>query len=138
MKTTFLITIFFLLNGFSGKQTLQSDLDSKNIKQIQIRYVDFDIETPIRIECSNFNYFNDAIKIKKIKDVKKVSELLNFLKTAVKNKRNNGLDTRFKLRLEYNSGKIEEICGNEAFIEIANEQFLVSKEFSKYLNKLLK
>ena len=138
MKPTLFCLLFFILSGFENYQKQNLYSNSSEIKQIEIRYVDFDIETPIRIDCQIFNYFGKDIKLKKIEDSKTISKILNFLENANENETKVGIDVRFKMKIKYNSGKTEEICGNEAFIGMKNKQYLMDKSFLDCLLKLLK
>ena len=137
MKLTLFCMFLLTLTGSEKYQKPNQYLYSSEVKQIGIQYVDFDTETPIRIDCSNFNYLGKGLKLKKIEDVKTVSKILNFLENANENKSKVGIDVRFKMIIEYNSGKTKEICGNEVFMGMENKQYLMDKDFLNYLIKLL-
>ena len=102
MKPTLFCLLFFILSGFENYQKQNLYSNSSEIKQIEIRYVDFDIETPIRIDCQIFNYFGKDIKLKKIEDAKTISKILNFLENANENETKVGIDVRFKMKIKYN------------------------------------
>jgi len=138
MKLTLFCVLFLTLSGFENYQKPNIYSNSNEVKQIVIHYVDFDTETIIRIDCSNLNYFGKGLKLKKVADAKTVSKILNFLENANEKKSKVGIDVRFKMKIEYNSGETKEICGNGAFIEMENKQYLMNKDFLNYLMKLLK
>ena len=138
MKLTLFCVFFLTLSGFENYQKPNIYSNSNEVKQIVIHYVDFDTETIIRIDCSNLNYFGKDLKLKKIADAKTVSKILNFLENANEKKSKVGIDVRFKMKIEYNSGETKEICGNGAFMEMENKQYLMNKDFLNCLTKLLK
>lgn len=138
MKLNLFCVLFLTLTGFENYQKSNPYLYSSEIKQIKIQYVAFDTETPIRIDCSNFNYFGNGLKLRKIEDAKTISQILYFLENANEKNSKVGIDVRFKMKIEYNSGETKQICGNEAFIEMENKQYLVTKDFLNCLKKLLK
>ncbi|MBF4471124.1 hypothetical protein [Flavobacterium sp. HJJ] len=135
MKLTLFYVIISMLNSFQNPNLYKY---SNDVKEIKIQYIDFDTETPIRINCSTFNYFGNDIKLKTIQNEKSIEEITSFLENLNESKSKVGVDVRFKIKIEYNSGESKEICGNKVFIDIENKQYLMNKNFLEYLVKILK
>lgn len=144
MKTHVLIILFvfhfFCLTGCEKKKKNELKLDDIKISKIIIHYQCLDVETPIRIDCEEFNnYFNKGIKTIVIDDSKIINKLVNYLNEAkVNNKRASQIDVRFKMIIIYSNGTIKEFCGNESVIEIDKSNYQINVKFSNYIKSILK
>ena len=131
---------FACLIGCGNNQKPQELQLKPHIIKIAIEYQNLDIETPIRIDCENFNtYFNNNIKVKVIDDSVNINKLSNYInQTKNKGKKAPKIDVRFKMKIIYSDGKNKEICGNESAVEIGELDYLVDVDFSHYLESILK
>jgi hypothetical protein len=107
-----------------------NELPSAKINKIEVLYSGFSIQTPFRIECDNFNsYFKRTLKQNIITD-KTILDIITKQLETIESKTpiQRGVDTRFKLKLYYEDGTIEYICGNEAFIKRKGLVYEISSE----------
>ncbi|UUW10974.1 hypothetical protein NLG42_09185 [Flavobacterium plurextorum] len=144
MKThTIMILLFhfFCLTGCeNNKKTNERQMDDIRIDKIVINYQDLDVETPIRIDCEDFdNYFNKSIKTRVINDFKVINKLVNYISEAKENnKKVSQIDVRFKMRITYSNGTIKEFCGNDFAIEVDKSNYQIDMNFLNYIKSILK
>ena len=135
MRTT--ICIFLILIA-SGCHNLQKEPSQKYVKQITSKYVDFDIETIIDIDCEQFEkQFVDEIKTNVITESNKINEILtqlNDLKPAGKDYYQH-VDTRMTVELKYNSDSIETICMSNFLVERNEKLFIRTDSLTLLLIK---
>lgn len=106
----------------------------KHVSMITVKFVDFDIETPIDIKCADFEKYFSNIQIKVIEDSMKINQIINtllVLKTAG-NDYYPHVDTRVKLEIKYSNDSIETIC-MDRFILSRNNRVFINSDSLKIL-----
>ena len=135
MRTT--IFIFLILIG-SGCHNYQKEPSKKYVKQITSKYVDFDIETIVDVDCEIFEkQFIDRISTNVIIEPKRITEVLaqlKDLKPAGKEYYQH-VDTRMKVELKYNSDSIETICISNFLVERNEKLFIRTDSLTRLLIK---
>jgi hypothetical protein len=132
--------IFFVLLAFSvHDKSLNNNLQEQYVQKIEITYVDFDILTPIDISCDYFDViFNNIKKSKIIVDNIIINQIMNDIKEIkAKGKEVANLNVRYKMKLYYNDGSVQIICGNSGKIKLGNKIYFVTKKFYSLLREQL-
>jgi hypothetical protein len=131
MRKIILILIIFSFT-FCGNH--EKSIKENHIVKITVKYVDFDIETPIDIKCRDFEKSFLELQKVDIKDsirIQRILSLLSNLKIAGEEYYQH-VDTRLKLELKYNNDSIETIC-MDRFVINRNNQMLKNSDSLIYL-----
>lgn len=113
---------------------------SKNIKLINIYYIDWDMESPICVDCDNFNqYFIDVINIITITDDSTCNSFLSKVNQIKSNDTINIIpDVRIKIEIIFTSGKSNFLCiGNNNVISINDEICVYDEAFIIYVKNMI-
>ncbi|WP_338839533.1 hypothetical protein [Flavobacterium ginsenosidimutans] len=132
---------FFCLTGCENKKkTYEHQMDDIRIDKIVINYQDLDVETPMRIDCEDFDsYFNNSIKTRVINDFEVTNKLVNYINEAKENnKKVPQIDVRFKMIITYSDGTIKEFCGNDFAIEVDKSNYQIDINFLNYIKSIIK
>lgn len=110
---------------------------SQEIKRIDIKYVDIEIETPFQIKCDNFDsFFQNEIDSVSLNDNKSISEFINALEKLNKAdlSKYSMPDTRIKIKIVCYD-KISELCIDRFVISKQDSIFILSESFKSLLKK---
>lgn len=104
---------------------------------IIIKYVSFDIETPIRVNCDDFfAAFNQEIKTIKItqkEELNRLSHILNELKPDTSRYLP---DVRVKVKI-FRSGKTETICLDRNSLLLNGKTYILSPKLNKFIEQMI-
>jgi hypothetical protein len=135
MRTTICVLIILLA---SGCHNLQKEPNTKYVKQITSKYVDFDIETFIDIDCEQFEkQFINRINTNVITESNKINEILTQLKDLkiAGEDQYQHVDTRMTVELKYNSDSIETIWISNSLVERNGKLFVKTDSLTRLLIK---
>lgn len=126
------ICLMFVLTAF-----VSNDNSKKEINSIELYYVDYEIETPFKIDYNNFKkVFRDEINYINITD----SSTMNIIKEhidEVRNIKGKSLpDVRQFIKISYvGSKELDIIClDGESSISINDNPVIFCKKFQKFIN----
>jgi len=131
MRKIILILLVFTSTYCVNHEKSTSD---NHVIKITLKYIDFDIETPIDIKCNDFERSFPQFQRAVIEDTFRINQILNslsILKIAGKEYYQH-VDTRMKLELKYSNDSIETICMDKYIID-RNNQVLQNSDSLIYL-----
>lgn len=111
--------------------------NSQEIKSIDIKYVDIEIETPFRIKCDNFDiFFQNEIDSISINDNLFITEFIEELEKLDKADltKYSLPDTRINISIVYHD-KISKLCLDKFVLSSQSDLFVISENFKTLLNK---
>ena len=101
--------------------------------EIKIQSVDKDLESPVRIGCSNFsNIFKDDIKTKSITDKQQIDAFNEALKKLDRDRDGMSVDVRAKIFIRDND-HIDTLCASRFFIIYKDVTYKMSNELASQL-----
>lgn len=131
MKQNKLLLVMLLFPLFS------LNCSSQNIKRIDIKFVEIEIETPYQIRCENFDDFFqseiDSISINDDKIITEFKEEIGKLNKADLAKYSMP-DTRIKISIIYQDS-INELCLDRFILSNQIDVFVLSENFKILLKK---
>ena len=110
MNKTIAVTalLLFILCGFTCKERQQQ---KNKIEKVTLRYVDLQIETPLRISCENFeDLFSSSYKTVIINDAKQLTKFEDFLSHCEVLDSVKKIDVRVKALITYSYKKSSSLC----------------------------
>jgi len=140
IRSIIFLQLLIIMNtcGFGQNSGL---INCKSVTDIKIEYVDINIETPINVNCANFeNYFGSQIRIKKIVKQHQICEFIDNINRLLKSgkKYSNAADVRIKIFIEKSSGATEIFCMGNLTSTLEGKNYINNKKFVsiilKYLN----
>jgi hypothetical protein len=104
---------------------------------IEIRSVDFDLETIIRVSCFNFeDYFKDKVHVVKINNSKKLMEFSKLLSQISSPKFEYKPDVRAKILIYYaDHSNPDTLCLSLISGQYNNRYILPNKRLIKFIEK---
>jgi len=104
--------------------------------KIIVEYVDFEILTPIRIDCNNFNnYFKEDIIIKEIKANDDLIEISTIIKKLESDTTGYKPDIRLKMFL-YSDNKIDTLCMSDIGVIFNKKSMFVPDRLLEFVSKI--
>lgn len=114
--------------------------ESQEIKRLNIKFVDVNIETPFQIKCESFEDFFqdeiDSISIKNSEQITEFSKIVKELELADLSKYSFP-DTRIKIEIFYNKKK-SYICMDCFVISFSDELYVLSESMLEFLERIKK
>ena len=130
MKNILLLSVLVICSQYLYGQ-------KKVYSNMELHYVDFDIVTYMKIECSDFeNHFvnqKDTLINNCRSTLDKLEELIYKLKPCSKQITP---DVRAKMYLTRNSGEVDTLCINSNWVLYSNKLFVANKPFIKFIKQL--
>ena len=113
--------------------------NSQEIKRLNIKYVDINIETPFSIKCDSFEEFFqdeiDSISIESREPITEFSRIIQGLEKADLSSYSQP-DTRIKIEIFYNNKK-SYICIDRFVISISDDIYILSESMLDFLGTSL-
>ena len=141
MTNKIILFILFLLNPSIIINQTHRMVDDNSIKEIEIEYVEIEIETPINVSCSNYEtYFGDQIKVKRILDRRHINKLCRALNEFISSAKRypDPPDVRIKIIEIYNNNKKEVFCVGRLISSFRNVNYINNNFISHILRDLKK
>ena len=135
MQKTLIILSILLFSSYTNLKKLDHD---KCATMVTVKYVDWDIETPLDIKCDDFETAFPETQIKITRDPIQINHILNtlkHLKVAGKDYYQH-VDTRMKLEIKYCNDSIETICMDRFIINRNNKLLINSNSLKSLLAKI--
>ncbi len=130
------IILYFLLILFINCNSGQKE----NIKRISISFTDWDMESPINVECNDFKeYFKPVIDSMIIVDPKICDDFETKYNTLnFDNNISRLSNVRIVIEIIYSNNETSSLCiGNNDIISIKNENYTADSLFIKYIKDLV-
>lgn len=104
--------------------------------KIIVEYVDFEILTPIHIDCNNFNsYFKENMVRKEIKSKDELFEISTIIKKMQSDTAGYKPDIRLKMVL-FSDNKIDTLCMSDIGVVFNKESMLVPNKLLEFVQKI--
>jgi len=108
----------------------------KKYNKIIVEYVDFEILTPIRIDCKIFNnYFKDDIIRKEVKNKDELIEISQIIQGLQSDTANYSPDIRLKMLL-YSDNKMDTLCMSDIGVIFNKKSMLVPDKLLEFVSKI--
>jgi|GEM_PF-2329746 len=112
-------------------------IENKNIDEIVIKYVNYNVYTYQNIGCKEFENFSEKIKTINIKDKNEIDRLGRIVRKLTITKSNTP-DVRVKIEFKHEKEIIKTICMDRFSLEIDGETHRYSQELFQYVEKIKK
>lgn len=110
-----------------------------DINKLEIRKVDFEINTVFRIGCNNFeDSFKKDVKSITITDKSRIQNFKQLLAKLKVDKENYNPDVRAKLLIYYSNSKIDTLCMSEIGILFNGKSYLANEELLNFVRDTTK
>lgn len=107
------------------------------IKSLTIKYVDFDIETPMRINCEDFEYkFKSSIHNVQVTDTLLLKTFFNIKKELKLDTTNYFADVRAKILIHYVNNTTDTLCVGSLGIIYNDRAMYQSNDMIKFIIQL--
>jgi len=105
-----------------------------DINKIVVKWVDFDMETVIRIECDQFeNSFGGGYFKTSISSEKEISNMINMIKVLKRMDNAYQPDVRGKMWLYHSNNTIDTICFSNIVLRFKNQSYETPPQLIKFL-----
>ncbi|HEX2868060.1 MAG TPA: hypothetical protein VHO03_13525 [Ignavibacteriales bacterium] len=123
---------------YTGLLLFASLTNAQELNKVVIKYVSYDIETPIRVDCQYFvTSFGDDVKMITITNKKDLASFSKIFKNMIADTIQIMPDVRQKIEV-FNGNKLNIICMDESRMMIDEKPYKFSKELFGYIEKMKK
>jgi hypothetical protein len=124
-------------NTSEGKRPDKIETKETIVTEIEIRKTYFDILTPYRIDCDEFeDWGGNLCSSFTIKDRDTINQFINIIRELERDTINHSIDVRGKIFIFYSDNKIDTLCINKYLISINGESYFNNKQLVEMIEKL--
>lgn len=112
--------------------------NAQNVKMLVIKYVGYDVLTPIRVDCDNFDgAFGDDLTTITVKNKKELREFSGIFNSLTPDSVKKSLDVRLKMEVYFDDAK-KNVCANRFALFVDNKPYIIPKNLQTFIEKIKK
>jgi len=134
-KINYLLILLLMSVALSNCHKSHSVSHSKReINKIVINWLDFDLETDIRIDCDQFTIdFDDSNFTTSLSAEKEINFIVGIVRTMKRIDNAYQPDVRGKMRLYHSNNLVDTICFSDIVLKFKNDSYKTPPELINFL-----